>query len=159
MSLCCTEIAMGQVMHRMRLTWLGGLVDSHTRVNTFKTVLALVICYHVYDGALSTYLYYNLDPDAQQQVPVVSIVSMLKDAVSLLYSFWSIYVLCKTRQHVRETYSIPEQYCTGAEDCLCSTFCSCCTVAQIARHTGDYDRHPSYMCTDNGLPDHAPVVV
>jgi len=158
-SILCTEFAMGQIMHRMRLTWLGALVDNHTRVNTFKTVLALVVCYHIYDGALGAYLYYNQIPNQQQQEPDIMIVSFFKDVGALLFAVWSIYALCKTRQHVRHTYSIPEKNCVGCEDCLCSTFCACCTVAQISRHTGDYDRHQGLCCTDSGLADSAPMVV
>lgn len=153
----CTELAMGQVMHRMRLTWLGGLVDSHSRVNTFKTVLALIICYHVYDGALGSYLYYN-EVEGQQD-PTISFIRFLKDTGALMFLVWTIYALCKTRQHVRDTYSIPESNCRGCEDCMCATFCACCTVAQISRHTGDYERNPSLWCTDNGLSPTAPMVV
>jgi len=162
LSFLCPEIAMGQVMQRMRLTWLGGLVESHSRVDTFKTVLIIVVCYNVFSAAMDTYLAYNADPaaayygyGARKATPV----SMIKDAVSFLYMCWSLFALCQTRRNVRRTYSIPEQSCSGCEDCLCSTFCTCCTIGQIARHTGEYEKYPSLCCTETGLPDHAPSVV
>ena len=30
-------------------------------------------------------------------------------------------------------------------------------VAQMARHTGDYDTYPTNFCSETGLPDHAPL--
>jgi len=160
LSFLCPEIATGQIMQRMRLTWLGGLVQSHMRVNTFKTVLAIVVCYHIFNSALDTYLVYNGDPNNNYyRGEDITAVTLVKDAVSFLFMCWSIFALCQTRRNVRKTYSIPEQTCTGCEDCLCSTFCTCCTVGQIARHTGEYEKYPSLCCTETGMPDHAPSVV
>lgn len=157
MSICCTEMALGQMMQRMRLTWTGGLTPKFTPVNTFKTVLVLVICYHIFDGALGTYVEYNAVEGVENNA--VTAVTYIKNFVAILFSFWSIYALYRTRKNVRETYSIPEQNCVGCEDLCCSVFCACCTVGQISRHTGDYDQYPSFCCTETGLHDNAPTVV
>ena len=31
-------------------------------------------------------------------------------------------------------------------------WCSCCTVAQMARHTADYETYAARCCSDTGLP-------
>lgn len=159
LAICCTEIAMGQIMHRFRLTWLGGLVPNHTPVTTFKTVLAIVVSYFIFDAALGIFLESNIEDGVQNNTPIVVAVSYIKDIVVLLFTVWTIYALYKTRKYVRLTYSIPETTCTGCEDCMCSTFCACCTVAQIGRHTGEYETYPGLCCNDTGLPSSAPMVV
>lgn len=159
MAICFPELAMGQVMHRFRLTWLGALVAPNERMNTFKTVLAIVVAYYVFDFAISLYLDSNLAEGEVPDTPLLMTVAFVKDFVVMAFGIWRIYALCQTRKHVRTTYSIPENSCGGCEDCLCSTFCSCCTVAQIGRHTGEYEKYPSLCCNDTGLPNHAPNVV
>lgn len=114
-------------MHRFRLTWRGDLIESHSPVNTFKTVLTIALSYLVFDTALGVLIEYNFNDNAQVQTPLVAIVANVKTFVGLLMTFWFIYALYKTRKRVRETYSIPEQTCTGCEDCMCATFCGCCT--------------------------------
>jgi Cys-rich protein (TIGR01571 family) len=161
MSIFCTEIALGQIMQRMRLTWTAGLVENYTRVNTFKTVLTLVICYYIFDYTLYAYLTANAVEGQDIQSNTWMGISYCKEIVGLTFSVWSVYALCKTRQHVRTTYSIPNQYCSSSpvEDCCLSAFCSCCVVGQIGRHTGDYDKYPTLCCSETGLPDNAPMVV
>ena len=124
-------------MHRFRLTWLGELIESHSPVTTFKTVLVIVLCYFIFDASLTLYVnpnpfgymygenlnqgYYDMDN------PVIFIFIWLRRIVRWSFSLWSIYSLYKLRKYVRMTYSIPEQSCYGCEDCLCATFCACCT--------------------------------
>jgi hypothetical protein len=37
------------------------------------------------------------------------------------------------------------------EDCCLATFCNCCTIMQMARHTADYTSSRATCCTANGL--------
>mmetsp|Transcript_1703 Transcript_1703/g.2244 ORF Transcript_1703/g.2244 Transcript_1703/m.2244 type:complete len:263 (+) Transcript_1703:78-866(+) len=161
MALCCTELAMGQVMQRMRLTWFGGLVADNTPVNVFRTVFCLVFSYFVYDTALSLYLSYNVEPgqNIEDLSTAALIVYIMREIGVVLFAIWSIYALYKTRQNVRRTFSIPEERCIGCEDCMCSLCCACCTVAQIARHTGEFEKYPSVCFTEDGLPDGSPSAV
>ena len=118
---------MGQIMHRFRLSWLGALLAPNEPLNTFKTILAIVVAYYVFDFATSVYLDSNLEEGQVPDTPLLITVAFAKDIVVMLFGIWRIYALCKTRKHVRTTYSIPENNCSGCEDCLCSTFCACCT--------------------------------
>jgi hypothetical protein len=38
-------------------------------------------------------------------------------------------------------------------------WCSCCTVAQVARHTGNYEDYPASCFTETGLSPGAPFGV
>lgn len=67
----------------------------------------------------------------------------------------------RTRSHVREKYDIPEDercHQRGCEDILVSTVCAPCSVAQLARHTADYDSYNAACCTPTGLSEFAPPV-
>jgi Cys-rich protein (TIGR01571 family) len=152
----CTQIAMGQIMHRLKLTWLGESGSYAQTKNTFKVVVTIVLAYLVFSMAMDymspEYVYgYYAQPPAW--------ISTLKNIGALLMSVWSIYALMKTREHVRGRYQIPEERCHGCEDLCCSIWCSPCTVAQISRHTGEYEAHPSMCCTETGLPRSAPQIV
>jgi Cys-rich protein (TIGR01571 family) len=60
------------------------------------------------------------------------------------------------RHHIRKKYSIPGGHC---QDCCCAFFCSSCSIAQMMRHTADYDIYVSKCCTETGVPNHAPSIV
>lgn len=113
---------MAQVMTRMRLNWLGMPGDEESTKETYKIVLVIVACYTVFTLALNIYIQsFLVNNDAQDLSPFVV---MAHDFGNYAFTFWSILALCRTRRSVRETYSIPGSDC---EDCLHSTFCSCCT--------------------------------
>lgn len=144
---------MAQVMTRMNLTWLGEPGPRAATQNTFKVVIILLLSYWVYSTTLEIA---SLDyrPD---NAPLYMMI--MKAVGSILWIIWTTYSLCRTRQSIREQYSIPEQRCPGCEDFCCSFFCTCCTLAQMARHTGEYETYPGKCCTSTGLPEGAPFTV
>lgn len=145
-SFWCTQFRMGQVMQRMQLTWLGSLGDEFTGKKAFRVVVTIFICYTIFKYCMDLLLAQGFN----------EFVYYLTTIVDFLFAFWSIYALMKTRENVRKTYSIPEENCHGCEDLCCSAFCSCCTVAQISRHTGEYEKYNATWLSDTGLPDNAP---
>lgn len=149
----CSKILMAQVMTRMNLTWLGEPGPRAATQNTFKVVIILLLSYWVYSTTLEIA---SLDyrPD---NAPLYMMI--MKAVGSILWIIWTTYSLCRTRQSIREQYSIPEQRCPGCEDFCCSFFCTCCTLAQMARHTGEYETYPGKCCTSTGLPEGAPFTV
>jgi len=156
-ALCCTQIALGQVMTRMQLTWIGEPGPWMTTRTTFKVVVWLVISYTIYESALQ--LAEIAEEESNPYSNVSPFLPIFKTLGNVLFWFWFLYALCKTRESVRARYSIPEQNCEGCEDLVCATFCSCCSIAQMARHTGDFDNYPSSCCTDTGLPKGSPLAV
>lgn len=152
--MCCTQIAMAQVMQRMKLTWLGEHGDDDSTRNTFKVVVTIVVSYIIFINALEIYIESFLANN--DGADLSQIVLLVHDFGSFIFMFWSVVALCQTRRSVRETYSIPGSNC---EDCCVSTFCSCCAVAHIARHTGEFETYPVMCCSDTGLGPHAPMAV
>eukprot|EP00934_Nitzschia_sp_Nitz4_P008582 Nitzschia sp. Nitz4//scaffold1_size375055//18726//19561//NITZ4_000208-RA/size375055-processed-gene-0.285-mRNA-1//1//CDS//3329540841//8572//frame0 len=150
---CCSRIAMGQVMTRMHLTWLGEPGPRVATQNTFKVVVILYLSYIVYSVALA----FATADYTMYTVPTG--LTVMKWLGNILFVVWTVYSLVRTRQSIREQYSIPERQCVGCEDLCCSLFCTCCTVAQMARHTGEYETYPGVCLSETGLPKEAPYTV
>lgn len=74
-----------------------------------------------------------------------------------------LYVLTisyRTRRILRRRYRIPEQHLEcGVEDAVVTATCHLCSVAQMARHTADYDTYEAHCCTATGLSAFAPAWV
>ena len=140
-------------MTRMQLSWLGEPGAYASTKNTFNVVVTLYISYILYSSSLefATREYLN------STVPIYIVVA--KIVGSLFYTIWSIYSLCRTRQSVRARYSIPEERCVGCEDLCCSFFCTCCVIAQMHRHTGEYETYPAVCCTRTGHPPGTPLTI
>jgi PLAC8 family len=45
------------------------------------------------------------------------------------------------------------------EDCCCMTFCACCSLIQMARHTHNDKEYPGFCCTTTGLEVAAPKIL
>jgi len=146
-------VAMGQVMQRLRFSWLGEPTPDAGSKNTFKVVLTLVLCYTFFtiflEIAEASTGYYNTP----------AWIPSLRFIAGVLFTIYSIYALMKLRENVRDKYSIPEQQCVGMEDLCCSMWCSCCVIGQIARHTGEYETYKGKFCSENGLAPNTPSIV
>lgn len=152
-SLCCTPIAMGQVMSRLQLTWLGSPGPLNRTRQTFFVVLLLVASFFVYSSALEIASIPYPIGEAPQ------FLAGLKFAGNFLFSIWALVALCKTRETLRARYQIPEEHCIGCEDVCCAAFCSCCAVSQMLRHTGEYENYPGVCCSATGHPPGTPLMV
>jgi Cys-rich protein (TIGR01571 family) len=141
-------------MQRLRLNWLGEGGEDESAKISFKVVLALVICYTVFTICLETAeagTYYYAIP---------AYIPALKFIGGILFTIYSIYALMRLRENVRAKYSIPENTrCAGCEDVVYSVCCSCCVVAQIARHTGEYETYKGSYCTETGMATGTPIII
>lgn len=144
---------MAQTMTRMQLTWLGEAGPRVSTQNTFIVVLTLLVSYITYATSLEIASLEYSTYDTPRGL------SFMKAAGGFLFFVWGLYSLCRTRQHVREQYSIPEERCVGCEDVCCSMFCTCCTLAQMSRHTGEYETYNASCITKTGLQADAPLTV
>jgi Cys-rich protein (TIGR01571 family) len=152
-SLCCTQIGVAQIITRMQLTWLGEPGSTYSTRNAFASILLLVVSYFVYSTALDLATL----PYASNQIPIY--LAVLRLGGNVLFTFYCIYSLCRTRESVRARYQIPEEHCIGCEDVCCSVWCGCCVTAQMLRHTGEYETYPAVWCSRTGHPPGTPLVV
>jgi len=155
-ALFCPQVLTAQVMNRMRLNWLGQETTDIERKSTFKKIVSIVVFYFF----LRTI---TAPPPNRDEEEIYSnrihFVIMLYNFNNLWFSLYSLYIIVCTRRAVRKRYEIQEENCIGCEDLACAFFCGCCTTAQLARQTTDYETHSAFCCTDNGLPQTFPVLV
>lgn len=151
----CTQIGMAQVMTRMNLTFLGEPGRRDNTRDTFKIVCALFLSYTIYSIALEI-----AAPTPDDEYDYTNpIVSLLKALGTVTFTFYAIYALMRTRESVRTKHSIPVGKCGAWEDLCLSTWCSCCTVAQMLRHTGEYEVYKGVCLSERGLPQDSPLNV
>jgi len=176
---CCTLIATGQVMHRLKLTWYSDRGEISQTASTFRIVFWISVTFialrsiinwsiislsvadaHQASSSSSSPYYSNGEPAygaAGDNEGTVAALNVLNHLVSLVYVVYFVYIIAKTRNHIRHKYSIPQQYCAG-EDCCCAFWCTCCTVAQMARHTADYETYAARCCSETGMAPNAPSI-
>lgn len=157
---CCPLVLVGQVMHRLKLTWLaseGGTVAQTTA--TFRILLGITVAYQVTRRILPYFVPFRVDVYGEPIRTGWAIV--LEYLLALSFFLFTSTMICRTRRRIRDRYGIPErpQCPGGCEDCLCSYLCCCCTVAQLARHTADYETYAGLCCSETGMPPHAPSIV
>ena len=150
---------LGQVMHRLKLTWSAdeGGTAAQT-ASTFRILFFIGITTWIFLQILSFLPFAFLDENGSPTDEYLMVHNITRILI-LAYVVFKVTLICKTRRHIRERYNIPEQQCHGCEDCCCSYWCSCCTIAQMARHTGDYETYRGQCCSETGMPSHAPSIV
>mmetsp|Transcript_15222 Transcript_15222/g.35216 ORF Transcript_15222/g.35216 Transcript_15222/m.35216 type:complete len:268 (-) Transcript_15222:174-977(-) len=157
MGICCRLALLGQVQNRLRLNWLGERANPGDQ-SPFKVLLGISIFAMVWSQLFSSLLKGYIDPSTG--LPIEGSPYWAIYAVNLAFScavgIFSIYVILKTRQHIRESSGIPEESCQGCEDCCCAFWCGCCTVTQMARQTAEYETYVAQCCSETGLPVSAP---
>mmetsp|Transcript_1162 Transcript_1162/g.2318 ORF Transcript_1162/g.2318 Transcript_1162/m.2318 type:complete len:168 (+) Transcript_1162:482-985(+) len=150
---------MAQAMSRLQLNWLGSKDTPINAGNTFRTILILLCAYYTVVAAWS-YIFpgaYTNDENGEEIHIPDPLGTFLINTLQLIFFVWSLVALTRTRKYLREKYEIPEERCHGFEDLVCSFCCSMCTVAQMNRHTADYDNYDSMCCTENGLSQNTPT--
>ena len=146
-------------MHRLKLTWTANEGGSITKTSsTFRILFWMGIVWLGVRVLLNFLPVMLVDEQGELDDTAGAIIFMMNLLVGGVFILFLV-LLCKTRRHIREKYQIPEQQCHGCEDCCCTYWCSCCTVAQMARHTGDYKEHGARLCSETGLGPGAPSIV
>lgn len=161
---CCPGILIGQVMQRLKLTWLANKGGTPTQTaSTFKRLFFITIFMLLLNWVISWLpwmapsVFYK-DANGLPSGPYFY-VSIAEQVIDGAFTLFILILVCKTRMHIRKRYNIAEKYCHGCEDCCCAYWCTCCTVAQMARHTGDYDTYAARCCTKTGMSSNAPSIV
>lgn len=164
MSCWCTPCALGQVMTRMGLNSLGEYQqqqqNNHPFWTTFKIIVFVTVVYYILDTTLGAIVApYGFTVDSHNKIvfdkvdvppPVgIRVAMSIRGLLELGYFLYVLIIMIRTRAAVRRQSGIPSS--SPCEDCCCSYWCSCCTVAQMARHTSNVNRYEAACCTDTGL--------
>jgi len=162
-----TLVANAQVMTRMKLTYLGKQGQISETSQTFKKTLIIISLYFSMELLLrfsellivgeifpdEDYVFYeNIDLDEMNSNfgPWYNTTVFLFQCLRFAYFTFVVLMIYRTRKVLREKFAIPNYL--PFEDFLCAFCCSCCTVAQMARHTTNYDTYRGVCCSETGLP-------
>lgn len=173
--------ALGQVMQRMHLSWYGRETGPASASVTCRTVAILFAAYLACDyifalfesillpsentssssssNAYDPYHTNTNNPQGGDVPPAFYVFYFLRGTMHFAFWLYMLIAVTNTRRYIRNKYAIPEQSCHGMEDCCCAFWCQCCNIAQMARHTADYDTYSAKCCSDTGLPPTAPAIV
>lgn len=138
-------------MHRLGLSWHGGEGKPGQPNAAFRTLLWITIIYLVTREAMAWSFPYILSESGMLAMTYAF------ESWRLIYGVLVVCVVARARAKVRERYEIPNHNCGAVEDVCCSLWCTCCTVAQISRHTADYENYPALCCSETGLAPNAPA--
>lgn len=140
MALCLPPVLIAQLLTRLGLNWKGK-PDHPDEVNrSFNRIVLSFI------GVLFLF-----------NIPVLGLIAVA--------CFTLLVVICvgkNARQVMRQRYRIPvgiKFLPEAVNDCICMTFCGCCSMVQMARHTHNDKEYPGYCCTNTGLELGAPKLV
>jgi Cys-rich protein (TIGR01571 family) len=150
---------MAQILTRFKMNWLGDWVTGNEWRRTFARVVALVCIYWVLTINLAppdAVLYKDAETgelDIKPGKPAPPLQLLLFHTVSLSFGLYTLVVLTKLRRMIRRRYEIPPTYLGSGdvEDCCISFWCGCCSVAQMARQTCDYEHQSAACCSPTGL--------
>lgn len=153
LAMCIPQVLMAQVMTRMKLSWLGNPADLEEWKKTYRKVWMVIVSFCVLKFIFAVPV--EVDNDTGKVVPQDDKDPriVVNNVIGFFYAVYTLYVMSKARKYIRDRYNIPEQRCHGCEDVVCSFCCGCCTIAQMANHTADYDVIRATCCTTTGLPD------
>ena len=164
---CCRLIALGQVIERMKLNWCGD--EGTPFLCAVRPFRVLVFCQTFFIGRMIWVYYIAFSQQSAASSSSSSAYDYQVDSSSSTGPFYNfvyalgfvivIFFICltaKTRKRIRDRYDIRESTCHGCEDCCCAYWCGCCTIAQMARHTTEYEIYGAKCCSETGLSPDAP---
>ncbi len=143
------KVALGQVMTRLKLNWVGA--SSCTNADTlqiFQKIGTLVGCLAAIDIttiSLSTCLLHII-PGLVEFLLFVCVMANF-----CFYGF-CVFITGNTRKYLRGIYNIND---TAESDYLLAAFYMPFTIAQMLRHTADYNSLQARICTPSGLSKEA----
>ena len=151
----CPQILLGQMLTRMKMTWLANPQSKSSFRSTFRKVMVILIFYSLYDTLVAPpLLEVSVDENGdftltQNEYP------FWHQAVYILFSLpmtiYGLVVVVRLRSAIRAKYGIPTGCLGAAEDFCCVCFCNCCVLSQMARQTAEYDEEPAACCSANGM--------
>eukprot|EP00565_Helicotheca_tamesis_P007961 CAMPEP_0185727082 /NCGR_PEP_ID=MMETSP1171-20130828/2878_1 /TAXON_ID=374046 /ORGANISM="Helicotheca tamensis, Strain CCMP826" /LENGTH=227 /DNA_ID=CAMNT_0028395579 /DNA_START=80 /DNA_END=763 /DNA_ORIENTATION=+ len=150
-SLCCAffcaQLLNAQVMTRMSLNWLGEPSAEKEVKRTLKIVAGIVAVYFIVMQILDLFLITYDEKGFANPGPWLT----TREVIGFVFFIYTIMIIWRTRSAIRRKYDIRERHCGRCEDCCCSVCCCACTVAQMARHTADYNKRNAKLFTNDGL--------
>ncbi len=154
------SVLAGQIMHRLKLTWLGNEGSITETASTFRKLLSITAVYYLLDQFLKFSPLAFIDENGNPSNTALVLVSVeWRYFLNIIFAVFTWIIVTRTRKRIRSKYSIPAKNFGEYEDFCCSLWCTCCTLSQMARHTADYETYAARCCSETGLSPNAPSIV
>lgn len=138
---------MAQIMTRLELNWLGNPSSSEKEtLDIYKKLNSVVTHWAVASLASLSWLIFSYAKTGFPNIVSLFIFIM----VNLFMHAFTAFIAGNTRIHLRKICDIYGDY---GEDYIVSVFCLRFVIAQMGRHTGDYNKNKAYIWTVTGLAD------
>lgn len=139
------EVALGQVQTRGKLNWLGLPAASTQDVSSVFTKLRLVAIGHTLSNLLLlSAIYWNWSHDILSSLCIFLLVM-----VNLLNRAFLVIICGNTRCSIRRSNNIPQMF--ELEDFLLPLLFLRFVVAQLGRHTVDYNKVEAVVLSTDGI--------
>ena len=144
MPFCFGCIALGQLLQRMKLNFVGSESgESYKHSCAIWTIITFVV-------VILTFLPWSIQS------------SSILIAIEVVIIILAIIALTQARYYMRRKYSIPADCCADSgflSDCCCMSWCTCCGIIQMLRHTHDEKEFAYDYTSPTGLHSDAPEIV
>ncbi|KAL9182127.1 hypothetical protein ACHAXT_012779 [Thalassiosira profunda] len=140
MGWCCTYIAMGQLLQRLKLDACGHPGPNYKQSCITWTILCAASC---------VLWWFVIVTEGWGAILFLALIVAVTEA------------LTRARYHMRRKWEISPECCEESgclSDCCCVFWCPCCSVIQAMRHTHDGRVHRYNCCSPTGLDEGAPEV-
>jgi len=150
-------VALAQVMARMHLDNSGNKTTSlRSRVN-FNIVRIVPTVLLLLNGLFLGLAYRAFFFHLKDQIWIFFYSSIPVLVADITMYGYFLYMTAKVRRIIRQDYNIDHYNCLGLQDELLTLFFAPFVVAQMGRHTADYDTYVGIFCSRTGLSDHIEV--
>ena len=131
-------------MTRLKLNWIG-VPSNEAGTNAIFRKLGTLVAFWatVNIGAVSSYAYAFMYIQPYLEIVVMAVVM-----TNLWFYSFCVFVTGNTRQYLREIYNIQDG---AGSDYLLAAIYMPFSIAQMGRHTADYNSLQGRLCTATGL--------
>lgn len=147
-----TLVALSQIRTRLHFQETGEI--------THKGKVSYLIAFNILLLLLHLWIILALAfviPNPNEWVFLACIVPL---AIVDIYLVSRLFILTlKTRREIKQKYRIVRDGFHGVVELWLVSFCSCCVISQMGRHTADYNTFREVKLSSTGLPSNLEVLV
>ncbi|GKY96859.1 hypothetical protein MPSEU_000645000 [Mayamaea pseudoterrestris] len=146
----CPLTSLWQIQTRVGLDFLGRPLEEGAPppVPNRTTLLTVLVSWFLMNIGLMAGCNYKWSRGLNLTFADISAIAL----VNFSMIAFLVFITQSTRSSIREKFMIREHRCSDLEDIYVSTIALPCTIAQMSRHTANYDDYEAVCCSKTGLP-------
>ena len=150
-SILCPLLALSQVMERIGLDITGKKASESTPPLVLYTPRGMALSMLFFWGLLNTIILSSLEVKTSQYLTISIADKFSLFLVNFSLLAFTIYATINTRNYVMERYRIPTSRVGGLIETITAALFFPLTIAQMGRHTANYDAYEGVCCHRTGI--------